>query len=89
MGLSVVHVWKPCSNLYELTCCPLEIIGNYGYCYITGSHTVDIFVSKGEVSEIRYFDNIKIDHRESFVVLHGLKWHNFLSVLSMKTCKTG
>jgi hypothetical protein len=39
---------------------------------------VHSLVFKQEVSEIRYFDNIKIDHKESFVVLYGLKWHNLL-----------
>jgi hypothetical protein len=35
-------------------------------------------IFNGEVSEIRYFDNIKIEHKESFVVSYGLKWHNLL-----------
>jgi hypothetical protein len=39
---------------------------------------VHSLVLKGEVSEIRYFDNIKINLKESFVVPYGLKWHNLL-----------
>jgi hypothetical protein len=76
MRLSVVYVWKPHGNLCQLTFCWLEIIGNYGYCYITGSGMFHSLVFKGEVSEIKYFVNIKMDHKESFLVLYGLKWHN-------------